>query len=787
MSGRTSAPCSHDALVALLGVADEGLVAFDTQGTVIFANRAALDILRRETDDLTGASYHELGIPEIVRRIERARDGKSHAAAPFRVEIGGRWLSGRVTRTRGSHMMSLALRDETELVDERDRNEAVLAATADGLVLLDTSDIVTYINPVACKMLHISRRTALGKKVSIDALLCLEPSDSRTEPDVRCSDFMKCGRPECPAYTADELRCWLITGTLCHPEEGPCTFAKKRLECDECEYHRAYADAFDPLDPDAASEVELSDDDHDLVVKARVSAVVDGAGSYIGRVLALHDVTAERVIADMKNEFVSTVSHELRTPLTSIKGYVDLILDGSAGDINEMQREFLDIVKENSDRLVELINEMLDISRIESGRVHLKIEPINVAESIQGAVDTFRAVLSQVDRTIDVRAPEHLPVVVADRDRVGQVLINLVSNAIKYSPGGGRVSITAKHSGDYVVVSVTDRGLGISREDQKRLFTKFYRVDTAMTREIGGTGLGLSISKTIIELLGGDIGCKSKLGGGSTFWFSLPVAPDQMVRTPSLEGPDEVGGTVLVIDRDPEVADLIETYLQRRGYDVVKAHSADEALALALKVKPRAITLDVILDEGDGFDLLHRLKERAETRDIPVVVLSIVCDEGKSCRMGATNYLEKPIDQGRLLKIMDEIVGSVSSPVALVVDDDRDVVRVLSETLRSRGFAVVAAYDGTEAIAAMSQRIPDIIVTDLKMPRMDGYELIQRVKTTPEWAEVPILVMTAHRIDRDRIDILELAAHRLHKPFSPELIAEEVAALIGGTREEVAL
>ena len=259
-----------------------------------------------------------------------------------------------------------------------------------------------------------------------------------------------------------------------------------------------------------------------------------------------------------------------------------------------------------------------------------------------------------------------------------------------------------------------------------------------------------------------------------------------MVRTPSLEGPDEVGGTVLVIDRDPEVADLIETYLRRRGYDVVQAHTADEALAMALKVQPRAITLDVILHEGDGFDLLHRLKERPETRDIPVVVLSIVCDEGKSCRMGAANYLEKPIDQGRLLKMIDEIVGSISSPVALVVDDDRDVVRVLSETLRKKGFAVVAAYDGSEAVAALEQRIPDIIVTDLRMPKMDGYDLIQRVKTTPEWAEVPVVVMTAHRIDRSRIDVLELAAHRLHKPFSPELIAQEVESVISGMGQEVA-
>ena len=787
MTLRKPLTCSDEALAALLGAADEGLVAFDAEGRVQFANHAAQFLLGKEAEQLMGVPYTDLGVPELEKRIERARSGASHSAVRFRLEIGERSLSGRIARARGvEHALSLALRDETELTEERDRNEAVLAATADGLVLLDPSDSVTYINPAACEMLHTTRRKVIGKTVSIDALLGMEPDDSRTELDRRCSEFKDCGRQECPAYSAEELRCWLISGTLCHPESGPCTFEKKRIECEECDFHRAYAEAFDPLDSEAVSEVELTDDDHELVVKARVSAVVDASGNYIGRVLALHDVTAERVIADMKNEFVSTVSHELRTPLTSIKGYVDLILDGSAGEINETQQEFLGIVKENSDRLVELINEMLDISRIESGRVHLRVEPLDIAESIEGAVDTFRAVLTQTGRTIENRVPDNLPLVVADRDRVGQVLINLISNAIKYSPGGGEVSIAAAHSGDLVTVSVSDQGLGVSREDQKRLFTKFYRVDTAMTREIGGTGLGLSICKTIIELLGGEIGCKSKPGQGSTFWFSLPVASSELVRTPSLEGPDEVGGTVLVIDRDPEVADLIETYLRRRGYEVVKAHNADEALAVALKVRPRAITLDVILDEGDGFDLLHRLKERSETKDIPVVVLSIVCDEGRSCRMGAANYLEKPIDQTRLLKMIDDIVGSISSPVALVVDDDRDTVKALSEMLRKKGFAVVAAFDGSEAVAALAQRVPDIIVTDLKMPKMDGYELIQRVKTTPEWADVPIVVMTAHRIDRDRIDILELAAHQMHKPFSPELIAAEVEALIMGTREEVA-
>ena len=786
MVDNTSSSGSDSVLGALLDVSEEGLVALDAEGTILFANPAACRLLRRAADELSGASFQVLGDEDLVRRVGRTIDRASHAAGRFIVTVNDRILACRLVHTRGrDHAVLLTLRDETTLTEERESNQAVLAATADGLVLLAPDDTVTYINPAACNMLRTTSRKVLGKQVSVEALLGIKAADSTEEPR-RCSAVMGCDLPECPAYHAADLRCWLISGTTCRPESGPLTFAEKREQCLECDYHAEYADMFDPLNQDAISEIELDHDDGDIIVKVRASAVVDSHGDYIGRVLALRDVTAEREIVDMKNEFVSTVSHELRTPLTSIKGYVDLILDGSAGEINEIQQDFLGIVKENSDRLVELINEMLDISRIESGRVHLRVEPLSVVESIEGAVDTFRAVLSQTGRTVEVHVPERLPAVAADRDRVGQVLINLISNALKYSPGGGRVEITASHHGDFVTVSVADQGLGIGKDDIKRLFTKFYRVDSAMTREIGGTGLGLSICKNIIELLGGEVDVKSKLGSGSTFSFTLPVAPGEMVRMPSLAGPDAVGGTVLVIDRDPYIADLIETYLVKRGYSVVKASNAEEAFNVAVREKPSVITLDVILEGTDGFDLLHRLKEEPATADIPIVVLSIVCDEGRSCRLGAANYLEKPIDHSRLLMMIDDLVGSKDSPVALVVDDDRDVVRLLSETLRKKGFAVMAAYDGAEAIAALEQRLPDIIITDLKMPKVDGYELVQRVKTTAAWADIPVLVMTAYRIDPARIDILDLATYHLNKPLSPEAIAEQVAAMLDRRTEEVA-
>ncbi len=760
-------------LRAVMAASSDGLMCVGPEGHVTYANPAAIEMLGISAE-LVGMRADEIPVAEIRERLEHLLSGGRASRTPTESHVDGRTLVSRFWRSRGSKTIGVSLHDDTETTGKQDRAEAVLNATTDGLIVLNPSDVIKYINPAASRMLQLSRKDAVGVKVDLEQLFGVEHEDLGEA--VRCNEVMDCGKTDCPAYNAEDLRCWLMSGTECENHAEP--FASKRCRCEQCEVRRMNADSFDPVSPDEYRQIELDREGEHLVIQVRVSPVVDREGDYAGRVLALRDITNEHEIAQMKNEFVSTVSHELRTPLTSIKGYVDLILDGDAGEINEIQQEFLGIVKENSDRLVELINDMLDISRIESGRIHFKVQPIAVDDVVQGAVDTFKAVLSQTGRSVKVRVPDDLPPVAADPDRVGQVLINYLSNALKYSPNGGQVAVTAKREGDFVRIGVRDHGLGISREDQKRLFTKFYRVDSALTRDIGGTGLGLSICKSIIELLGGEIGVRSRAGEGSTFWFTLPVAPPEMTRVPRVSGAAKPGATVLVVDRDEEIASLIETYLHRRGYKVVKAYTADDAIREGRRVKPDVITLDVILDDGDGFELLQRFKEFPETANTPVVVLSIVCDEGRSCRIGAADYLEKPIDKQRLLSIVDELVGDTEAPLVLVVDDDRGVVSVLHETLRNRGFAVAAAYDGVEALAVIEQRHPHLVLLDLRMPKMDGYEVIKRVKSHAEWGDIPIVVMTGHPIDRSRIDLLDLTEGRFHKPMTPEDIAAKVESMI---------
>jgi len=703
---------------ALMAGSREGMIAVAPDRTVRVLNEPAAEMLALERGKCVGSPSSVLGVPELVSALETAVAEQTLIDGAF--ERNAHTYSFTVTPydDGGQTGAVISVRDDTELLAVRRRSEAILLSTGDGILVFDADDRLTFVNPAAERMLGRGAEALVGLKTDTWEVFGIGPD---------------------PAGPVRE------TGTQ-------------------------------------VREVRMEEPEH-RIVDVRVDPVYDDLESYVGSVATIRDVTTEREAMQMKNEFVSTVSHELRTPLTSIKGYVDLIIDGEAGEINEIQREFLSIVKENSDRLVELINDMLDISRIESGRIVLKVQPLDVGERIAGAVNTFKAVTDQQDRTIHVDVPEDLPKAAGDPDRVGQVLINLVSNAIKYSPEGGDVSIKASVDDGYVKVAITDEGIGISPENQARLFTKFYRVDSSLTREIGGTGLGLSICKSIIELLGGQVGVESKEGEGSTFWFTLPLASDRHVRTPSLEGPlGSPGGRILVVDDCEDVANLIATYLSRRGYEVVKAYNAKEAWEYAVEFEPRVITLDVMLEEGAGFRLLENLKADPRTKDIPVVVLSIICDEAKSTRSGATDYLEKPIDKARLVNMIDTLVGSISSPLVLVTDDDRSIVDLLTHTLKQRGYAVMSAYNGKEAMAAVARRRPDVILLDLRMPVMDGYEVLQALKGDPGTADIPVVIMSAFQPDQERQNILELASELVGKPFDVEDFISHIESVI--VREE---
>ncbi len=394
--------------------------------------------------------------------------------------------------------------------------------------------------------------------------------------------------------------------------------------------------------------------------------VTDLHDRYLGRLLVFRDITREREVERMKNDFVSIVSHELRTPLTSIQGALQLVLGqpengrpGMAEGMPQRARDLLSISLANSERLIRLINDILDIAKIEQGRIQLRREPLAPEELCTNAAAAMAAFANNRGVSLEVKVQPRLPAVLADRDRSTQVLINLLSNAVKFSQSGQRVELSARLKGQMVCFAVRDWGRGIAPEQQPRLFQKFQQLDSSSTRDVGGTGLGLAISKALVEEQGGRMWLESQPGEGSRFSFTLPIAPggeSALSRQPATSGDEQrAGGAahVLVVDDDPHVRSLLVRMLERQSLRVTNARDGYEAIAAAERERPDLILLDIKMPGLDGFEVLRRLKGRPETAAIPVIILTA---EGmnQSARahgldLGVHAYLEKPIAAERLI------------------------------------------------------------------------------------------------------------------------------------------
>lgn len=505
---------------------------------------------------------------------------------------------------------------------------------------------------------------------------------------------------------------------------------------------------------------------------------------FLGTVSVFRDITKEVAIDRMKSELISTVSHQLRTPMTSIKGYTDLLYLETVGEINEAQRRFLSIIKSNADRLALLADDLLDISRIETGRIRLNLEFIHISAISDEIAASLRGQIEEKGLSLKLDIPEGLPPIIGDRDRVTQILTNLIDNARHYTPAGGQITVSAQVRGNFLQVSVADTGIGIAPEDQEKIFGRFYRADHPLVQEVAGTGLGLSIVKSFVEMHGGDIWVESEPGQGSTFSFTLPLAERGKDMEESLApsvSPLSFVPTkrILVVEDEPDIAELIRYHLEGNGYVVTTAARGEEALAKARQEKPDLITLDIRLPDIDGFEVLQQLKSDEETAAIPVVILSIVPDRGDGFRLGAVDYMTKPIDEGRLLSAVGAILSK--EDIILVVDDDRDTTRLVQEVLGRAGFTVRAANNGFEALAVARREQPGLILLDLKMPGLDGYEILKRLKRDRTTQDIPVVVMTGSVTDEEvkREKVLALgAAQFLTKPFAIDEFVEEIRRVL---------
>lgn len=475
------------------------------------------------------------------------------------------------------------------------------------------------------------------------------------------------------------------------------------------------------------------------------------------RELDLRNREVERA-TQLKSQFLASMSHELRTPLTAILGFSDLLHEQLQGPLNEKQTRYVDHVRNGARHLLGLINDILDLSKIEAGQAELRPEPFALAEALPEVLSNLRPLA--MPKKISLKAQFGDLFVHADRVRFKQVLFNLLSNAVKFTPESGVVSVESALEGDLVRITVIDTGIGIRPEDQAMIFEEFRQVEDKSGEVKQGTGLGLAITRRLVEQHGGRIWVESELGKGSRFSFTIPkgTAGPRIAPEPPAAPQPRVGGDlplILVVDGEPAARELLVGYLAPAGYRTETSEPGVHAVERAVRLRPDAITLNTLTPGKGGWETLAALKINPATAQIPVIIVSVVDQKKMGFAMGAAEYLVKPVSRSALLKAVERWVPRTKgAPAVLVVDDDPTVVEMVRDCLTGAGYSVSTAFGGRQALEMLDQRRPDAMVLDLLMPEVDGFEVIAQVEQRPDLRDLPIIVLSAKDLTDADIEFL---------------------------------
>jgi signal transduction histidine kinase/CheY-like chemotaxis protein len=497
---------------------------------------------------------------------------------------------------------------------------------------------------------------------------------------------------------------------------------------------------------------------------------------------------------EAKSQFLANMSHELRTPLNAIIGYSEMVQE----ELEEVgQNQFIaDLQKIHAaaKHQLSLINDILDLSKIEAGKVTVFVESFDVSKLVEEVATTIRPLVRKNANQLEIDCPAELGTMRSDQTKVRQILLNLLSNATKFTEHGvirleARPTSGEKGAGAFKF-TISDTGIGMSPEQLGRLFQAFTQAEASTTRRYGGTGLGLAISKKFCEVMGGDVSATSTLGKGSEFTVVLPAEVEEKSRAAkpvSVPGAPAAGpgadrrhSSILVIDDEPAARDLVTRVLTKEGYRVQTASSGPEGLALARRLQPAAITLDVMMPGMDGWAVLTVLKADPLTADIPVVMLTVADDKNLGFALGATDFLIKPIEWDRLIAVLEKHRPKLAGSRILVIEDDPSAREMFRRAAEDQGWTVAEAENGRVGLERIQEQAPGVILLDLMMPEMDGFTFIEELRRLPEHRKIPVVVVTAKDLtEEDRLRLNGHVIQILQKGgYSTQKLLDEINYLL---------
>jgi signal transduction histidine kinase/DNA-binding response OmpR family regulator len=503
-----------------------------------------------------------------------------------------------------------------------------------------------------------------------------------------------------------------------------------------------------------------------------------------------------------KSTFLANMSHELRTPMNAIIGYSEMLIEEAEDLEQDSFVPDLQKIRGAGKHLLALINDILDLSKIEAGKMTLYLEDFSLPEMINDVVGTIQPLLEKNGNRLDIQIAADLGNMHADLTKVRQTLFNLLSNATKFTEKG-IITLSAERvptvggpdgkamvaDGDRIRISVSDTGIGMSPEQLARLFQAFTQADASTTRKYGGTGLGLVISRKFCQIMGGDITVESRQNIGTTFSVDLPAVVLQQAEQTPVEAKAAgaaVSGkgrkTILIIDDDPDAADLMARALDRSGFATIRAAKGGEGIVIAREQQPDAITLDVMMPGMDGWSVLSVLKSDPRTSKIPVVMVTMLQDRQLGYALGAADFLTKPVDAEKLRSVLSSHAGRADMPV-LVVEDDPASREMLVRVLRKEGYDVAEAENGSVALERIAERKPELILLDLMMPVMDGFQFLSVLSTQPQIADIPVIVVTAKDLTPGEREVLNGSVREVFQKgaMDREKLLRDVCAMVAKT------